>query len=163
MKRYGFFILLFWCFSLVPASLWAQGPTIITHEMCWTTPGTPTVDSSIIAYYIYSGRADEPLKVNYLDANGSTVDISAGGTLKVGKCCCETTANSTRADNLHLSKMCWFNGSAYQSINRMILATTTSTEPLIILYTDADGNTVDVGNGDSIYYGYCDCCVSNPN
>ena len=161
MKNYGFLILLLWCFSLVPETTQAQGPAIVTHEMCWTTPAS--VDSSIIAYYIYSGRADEPLKVNYLDANGTTVDISGGGALKVGKCCCETAANSTRADDIHLSKMCWYDGSAYQSINRMVLATTTSTDPLIILYTDADGNTVDVQEGDNIYYGYCDCCTSNPN
>jgi hypothetical protein len=64
----------------------AQGPTIQTQELCWTTPADPAVDSSIIGYYIYTGRSDVPLLVNYLDAAGNAVDVSAGGTIRVGKC-----------------------------------------------------------------------------
>lgn len=105
MKRYGFFILLFWCFSLVPASLWAQGPTIQTQALCWTTPSDPAVDSTLIGYYIYTGRADEPLLINYLNAAGETVDVSAGGTIRVGQCDPDFSALGSSTNELFVYRL----------------------------------------------------------
>lgn len=105
MKRYGFFILLFWCFSLVPADLWAQGPTIQTQALCWTTPSDPAVDSTLIGYYIYTGRADEPLLINYLNAAGETVDVSAGGTIRVGQCDPDFSALGSSTNELFVYRL----------------------------------------------------------
>jgi hypothetical protein len=141
----------------------SEGPgtiSIFKQEVCWSYNGT---DSTLVGYYLYSQRRDTSKLLSYVNASGQKVDVSAGGEITVGPCCCATSSNSVRADNLFVSEMCWNDGAAYQSINRVILTTTTSTSPLIILYRDADGNYVDVQEGDSLYYGYCDCCVNNPN
>ena len=134
----------------------AQGPAIITHELCWTTPAN--VDSSILAYHIYSGRADEPLVVNYLDATGNSVTVT-GGTLKVGKCCCETAAaiGADRANAMHLTPMC-LDGT--QSLNRIILSSSSTAVPVLIAYIDQNGQRFAVEQPSGLSYGYCGCCLN---
>ncbi len=83
----------------------AQGPTVITQELCWATPATPSVDSSIIGYYIYTGRSDTPLLVNYLDAAGESVDVSAGGTIRVGACDPDFSALGSATNELFVYRL----------------------------------------------------------
>jgi hypothetical protein len=83
----------------------AQGPTVITQELCWATPATPSVDSSIIGYYIYTGRSDTPLLVNYLDAAGDAVDVSAGGTIRVGACDPDFSALGSATNELFVYRL----------------------------------------------------------
>lgn len=64
----------------------AQGPAIALQTVCWTTPSA--VDSNITAYWLISSRDSVPRLINYLDAQGQTVNVSAGGTYQNGYCCC---------------------------------------------------------------------------
>ena len=161
MKRISFLIVFLAC--LWAESIHAQGPAIIAKDLCWEV--NETTDSTVIGYYIFSGRSETALLVNYLNSDGAKVTIPSDATITVGKCCCETAAAATTDPNaVFVNEMCWSSdGVAYQNINRILYANSMLNEPYIILYRDADGNRVDVGNGDEVYYGYCDCCINNPN
>lgn len=69
-------------------NLLAQGPAIALQEICWTTP--ESVDSNITAYWLMSSRDSVPRLINYLNAQGQTVVVSAGGDFRNGYCCCTT-------------------------------------------------------------------------
>ena len=83
------FLIVFLAAALWVGTVSAQGPAIITHQLCWSYNGT---DSTLIGYYLFSSRSTTPLLINLLDQDGNTVDTSAGGTIKVGKCQNSTSA-----------------------------------------------------------------------
>lgn len=82
--------------SVVFCYLSASAQSVTTIEflpVCWTTPSE--VDSNVVAYWYATNRNLEPGVKNYLTAEGTTVDVSSGGTFSNGYCCCNNSGGST--------------------------------------------------------------------
>ena len=133
----------------------------ITQELCWSYNN---IDSSIIGHYRYSFQKDNPVRVNYLDQAGNTVDISAGGTIKIGKCCCETSSTiPPPAEATFAQRLCLYDKGAYTSVNRYVYVSSSGGQPVLFEYVDANGDEVIVSPTATLSYGYCDCCNANMN
>ena len=78
-------------FLVALSSTFAQGPAIITEELCWTLPDGS--DSTLIGYYLYSSTQANPARKNYIDASGNPGAVT-GGTVRVGACMKEEEVGS---------------------------------------------------------------------
>lgn len=77
--------------SLLPGILAGQQYNIIKQGVCWTD--TSGVDSSLTRLVYVSVSGAGPISVNYVNAQGASVDVSAGGDFSMGYCgCCADTA-----------------------------------------------------------------------
>lgn len=61
--------------------------------VCWAA--STQVDSSIYAYWLMTSRDSVPKVVSYLNAVGQSVDISSGGAISSGHCCCSGTGGGS--------------------------------------------------------------------
>ena len=147
---------------LLPGLIYGQGATIVTKDLCWSYN---SIDSTITGYYLYSSRTDTAKLINYLSPLGKTVDVSAGGTITLGKCCCESTSNTIPppAEATFAQRLCLYDKGAYTSVNRYVYISSSGGQPIVFEYVDANGDPVEIAPTAELTYGYCDCCNANMN
>lgn len=100
MKYLLFISLLFFC-----SAACTQTQILDRQEICWVTPSGQ--DSSLNRYvYISIRTPDNPQIVNYTNASGQLVDVSAGGQFFMGycHCCTRDTLAIPRIENFSVSQ-----------------------------------------------------------
>ncbi|MEL6356238.1 MAG: hypothetical protein AAFQ37_04815, partial [Bacteroidota bacterium] len=68
--------------------------------VCWQFAADQ--DSTLYAYWLMSSQVAEPRLISYLNVTGNQVDISGGGAIDPGLCCCKGTSGASTIDATRL-------------------------------------------------------------